>query len=50
MNEDLILAEITRAHDLLFDIDQIANGPEASIDYDLLRIAAMLDEYYGRND
>lgn len=49
MNEVRALAELDRAHDLLFDIDQIANGPEASIDYDLLRIAAMLDEYYGRN-
>lgn len=50
MNGDLILAEITRAHDLLFDIDQIANGPGASIDEGLLRIAILLDEYYGRND
>jgi hypothetical protein len=49
VNEDRVIAELSRVHDLLFDIDQIANGPEASIDYDLLRIAAMLDEYYGRN-
>lgn len=45
-----VMDQLSKAEYLICIIDRIANGRNASVDYDMLRIAVLLDEYYGRND
>lgn len=49
MSAEEMMARLLKADNLISRIDRIATESNA-LDYDLLQIELLLDEYYGRDD